>query len=250
MWNAIRCPNAQLRKGNWRKLPLFTCFLLSAPCAEAQGWVSRWGWHQRQALGVLFLDARTLGSLLVFYTFCVLGKALWLLREFHLYGCDPGPWPAPKSFQVVPGGLSDALRLLAMHSWFSARVPSVPWALPLVARPSSEDCPIPGGLSGSGVVSTAPAQTGEQGVEGCHTFPVQSRLSFQESSCHNKASMQGVRTYTSACWGHWWLSLGLWLPAGVLGKSHVQGLPSSSFDLKSCESEIGVGGGSSGKAWK
>ena len=78
--------------------------------------MSRRGWHQRQALGGLFFEARTLGSLLVFYTFCVQGKALWLLRDFPLYGCDLGPWPAPKSFQVVPAGLSDALRLLAMPS--------------------------------------------------------------------------------------------------------------------------------------
>lgn len=159
--------------------------------------------------------------------------------ENFLSRCDLGPWPAPKSFQVVPAALSDALRLLAMSSWFSARVPSVPWALPLVARLSSEDCPTLGGALRiwSGVHSSC--TNWEAGGEGCHTFPVQSRFSFQELSCHSKASMQGVRTCTSACWGHWRLSVGLWLPTGVLGKSHVQGLPSSSFDWKSWESGWG-----------
>ena len=67
-------------------------------------------------------------------------------------------------------------------SWFSARVVSVPWAHPLVARPSSEDCPIPGALSGSGVVSTAPAQTEGQGVGGATLSPSSLGLAF--GSCH------------------------------------------------------------------
>jgi len=102
--------------------------------------------------------------------------------ENFLSRCDLGPWPAPKSFQVVPAALSDALRLLAMSSWFSARVPSVPWALPLVARLSSEDCPTPGGLSGSGVVYTAPAQTGKRGVRGAALSPSSLGLAFR--NCH------------------------------------------------------------------
>ena len=51
-----------------------------------------------------------------------------------------------------------------------------------MARPSSEDCPIPGGLSGSGVVFTAPAQTGKQGVRGATLSPSSLGLAFR--NCH------------------------------------------------------------------
>ena len=51
-----------------------------------------------------------------------------------------------------------------------------------MARLSSEDCPTPGGLSGSGVVYTAPAQTGKRGVRGAALSPSSLGLAFR--NCH------------------------------------------------------------------
>lgn len=50
--------------------------------------------------------ARQLGKLASFLCLCVLGRALWPLREFRLCGCDLGTWLASKSFQIVSDGLS------------------------------------------------------------------------------------------------------------------------------------------------
>lgn len=164
--------------------------------------MSRWGWHRRQALGVLFFDARAPGSLLVFCTLCVLGKALWLLREFHLCGCDLGPWLAPKSFQVV---------------WLVSQMPSRSWPALLIFSTCGQ-CPLSPSPGGTSLIRRLSHTWGSLGIwsgvhssctnwgagsQGCPTFPIQSRLSFRELSCHSKASMQGVCACTSACWGRW-----------------------------------------------
>lgn len=247
MWNAVRCPNAQLQKGNWREasfIHLLYWVRVPSPglgvqvrvAPEAGPWCSfLWCPHPGKSAG--FLHFLCAGKRRSGYSENFISMGVILAHGLHL-----SPFRLSQLVSQMPSGS------LAMPSWFSARVPSVPWALPLVARPSSEDCPMPGGLSGSGCVP-APAQTGGAGGWGVRTFPIQSRLSFQESLCHSKAWVQEfshipvpVGTLVTFPWG-------CDCQQGCWGRAMCRGCLSSNFDLKSCESGWS-GGGSSGKAWK